>query len=248
MRNKVIPLREISFAAKTGFLSKSLWHEFYTRRSRSRNCRLWNRFVADGWFRPHDSKMLPNVLVLGKRALAELERRGVCAVTKPHLGQFDHDEKAARIILSLEQENVIENYHTEAELKRKFMVWMKTDKEGKNTKFPDLTIMLKGPSKFRRIAIEIEQSVKSFERYKRVMNSYASAKEIDAVIFVSDQQTIFNRIARAMKETHYPSWERPVGFGEMAAWLANPFDAPIYFSREVASIRAWMREVHLRPA
>lgn len=247
MRNKLIPMREVRFAAKTGFLSKSLWHEFYTTRSRSRNCRLWKRFVADGWFRPHDSKMLPNVFVLGKGAINELQRLGICAVTKPHLGQFDHDEKAARIILSLERENVVEDYNTEAELKRKFMVWMKSTRDGKDAKFPDLTVTLRSPSRFRRVAIEIEQSRKNFERYKKVINSYAVARDIDAVIFVSDQQTIFNRIARAMKEVHYPSWERPVGFGDMAAWLTNPLDAPIYLSREVGSIRAWMHEDQKRP-
>lgn len=242
MSAKHIPLKEVHFAAKTGFLSKALWQKFFTTRSSSRNSRVWHQFVKDEYFRPHDSKMLPDVLVLGGRALKELEQRGIVAVTKPHLGQFDHDEKTANIVLSLEREKILDGYTTEAELKKKFWLWVKTTHEGKDSKFPDLTLELSRPAKFRKVAIEIEQSKKSFERYKKVMNSYANSKDIEVIIFISNQQSIFNCLARAMKEVNYPSWERPVGFGEMDSWLKNPLTAPIYLSRSVSSIREWTTE------
>ncbi|MBX2995378.1 MAG: hypothetical protein KF681_11155 [Bdellovibrionaceae bacterium] len=242
MSEKHIPLKEIIFAAKTGFLSKDLWQKFFTTRSYSRNSRVWHRLKEDGFFRPHESKMLPNVLILGNRSLVELERRGIMAVTKPHLGQFDHDEKAANIILSLEQEKVLDGFTTEAELKRKNWLWMKTTRDGKDTKFPDLTLQLSGSVRYRNVALEIEQSKKGFDRYKKMMNSYANIKGIDVVVFISNQEYIFNSISRAMKEISYPSWERPVGFGEMDKWLNNPLTAPIYLSRGVESIEQWMDE------
>jgi hypothetical protein len=240
MSRKTLPWREILFTAKTGFMSKALWREFFTNRSESRNSRVWNGYTRGGFFKKHDSKMLPGVLVLAEAAAAELEKRGIPLVTKPHLGQFDHDEKTARILLKLLRENILDGYTTEAELKRKFMVWMKTTRDGKDAKFPDLTLNMKHPCKFRRVALEIEQSMKSQDRYRKVMTSYSSAKDVDAVIFISDRQTIFGRIARAMREVHYPSWERPVGFGEMEAWLKDPISAPIYLSRGVSSLREWM--------
>lgn len=242
MSAKHVPMKEISFAAKTGFLSKALWHRFFTTRSYSRNSRIWQRFVQDEYFRPHESKMLPDVLVLGNRSLGELERRGIVAVTKPHLGQFDHDEKAASIILTLEREKVLDGFTTEGELKRKNWLWMKTTQEGRDAKFPDLILELSGNAKYRTVALEIEQSKKAFDRYKKVMNSYANIKGIDAVVFIANQQYIFNSISRAMKEVSYPSWERPVGFGEMEAWIKNPLTAPIYLSRGVESIEQWMNE------
>lgn len=242
MKPKQIPIREILFAAKMGFLSKPLWEEFFARWSRSQSFRNWNKLVADQYFRAHDSKMLRNVLVLAPKAITILRNRGFLPVTQPHLGQFDHDTKVARIVLGLERESVLDEFTSEGELKKRFMVWMKTTHEGKMAKFPDLTLKLRGTGKFKTVAIEIEQSLKNFERYKQVMNSYANAKDIEAVVFVSDQQTIFNRIARAMKETHYPSWERPVGFGEMSEWLKNPATAPIHLNRGVSSIRQWTTE------
>lgn len=242
MRPRLAPMREILFAAKMGFLSKPLWLEFFAKRSRAQNARNWNKLVTDQYFRAHDSKMLPNVLVLATRAITELRNRGILAVTHPHLGLFDHDTKVSKIALGLEKENVLDEFTTEGELKKKFMVWMKTTHEGKNTKFPDLTLQLRGSGKYKTVAIELEQSLKSFDRYKQVMNGYANAKDIKAVVFVSDQQTIFNRIARAMKETNYPSWDRPVGFGEIKEWLKDPATAPIHLSRGVSSIHQWTTE------
>jgi len=239
MRPRSVPMREILFAAKTGFLSKPLWHEFFAQRSRAQNARIWNNLLEQGYFCAHPSKMLRNVLMLAPKALAVLQKQGLVAVTHPHISQFDHDEKVARIALCLERESVIDDFTTEAELKKKFMVWMKTTHEGKSTKFPDLILDLRGAGKFQRVAIEVEQSLKSFERYKSVMNSYANAKKIQAVIFISDEQAIFNRIGRAMTEIHYPSWDRPVGFGLMNEWLKSPDTANIHLSRGLASIRQW---------
>ncbi|MEK6555425.1 MAG: hypothetical protein AABZ31_09305 [Bdellovibrionota bacterium] len=242
MSAKLVPSREIQFAAKTGFLSKPLWLEFFTKRSKSRNSRIWNSFVQDGYFRRHDSTMLTDVLILANRSIHELQKRGIMAVTKPHLGQFDHDEKAARIILSLEREKAIGEFITEAELKRKHWLWIKASRDGKDAKFPDLTITLPIAAKFQKVAVEVEQSKKSYDRYKKIMSSYAGVKDIDAVIFISNQQSIFNSISRAMKEVNYPSWERPVGFGEMDHWLKDPLTAPIYLSRSTSSIQTWLNE------
>jgi hypothetical protein len=239
MSRKYVPNREILFTAKMGFLSKALWLKFFTKRSSSRNSRLWNRFIEDEYFKPHSSKMLPDVLVLGDRSIKDLEKTGVLSVTKPHLGQFDHDEKVADILLSLERNKALRSYTTEAELKRKNWLWMKVTQDGRDTKLPDLTLELSGSAKFCKVALEIEQSKKSFDRYKKVMNSYATRKEIDVVIFIANQQSIFNSLSRAMKEVSYPSWERPIGFGELEAWLKDPLRAPIYLSRATESIEQW---------
>ncbi len=137
---------------------------------------------------------------------------------------------------------VADAFMTETDLKRKHWLWMKTTRDGKEAKFPDLPIELSSPAKVRRVALEVEQSKKSFDRHKTMMNSYAHVKRVDMVVFISNQQSIFNSISRAMKEVNYPSWEKPVGFGEMEAWLKDPLTAPIYLSRGVSSIQKWKTE------
>ena len=241
MSSILFPMREVVFAAKMGFLSKALWLEFFATKSRAQNERNWKSFRDRGYFQNHRSKMLPNVLVLAPKAIDELQKIGIAPVNQPHLGQYDHDVKVSKIILGLENDKALERYSTEAELKKRFMVWMRTSNEGKTAKFPDVTIELKEPRAIKKVAVEVEQSLKNFERYKQIMSNYANAQTTEAVIFVSDQQRIFNRIARAMKAVSYPSWERPVGFGEMNEWLKNPTTAPIYLSRGTTCIRDWTR-------
>lgn len=240
VRPKNIPLQEILFAAKIGFLSKRLWLDFFTKRSISQNSRLWRSFVGDEYFKKHESKSLRDVLVLDKKARFLLEARGLKAVASPHMNQVDHDEKVARILIQLEREKGIESIATESELKQRFMHWMRTTREGRGVKFPDLALTLVGTSKFPRIALEVELSKKNFDRCKNMMLSYSSKKDVDAVIFIAEQQAIFDRLARAMKDTNYPTWERPVGFSYLKDWLAEPTKASIYLSSKVATLQEWI--------
>lgn len=239
MRKKTVPEREILFAAKMGFLSKRLWLDFFTKKSPSQNSRLWRSFVSEGYFKDHESKSLSDVIVLDKKAHAHLIACGLGAVSAPHMNQVDHDETVSRILIQLEGQTGIQSIETESELKQKFMQWMRTTNEGRKAKFPDLTLNLGEKSKFQQIAVEVELSKKNFERTKAMMLSYSSKKEIDAVVFVAEQQAIFDRLARAMKVTHYPSWERPIGFSHLKEWLKDPMKAPIYLSDTVASLEEW---------
>lgn len=240
VRPKNIPLQEIQFAAKIGFLSKRLWLDFFTQRSESQKSRLWRGFVSDKYFKKHESESLQEVLVLDKKSRALLEARGISAVASPHMNQVDHDDKVARILFKLEGDKRIDSITTESELKQKFMKWMRTTSEGRSVKFPDLSIQLMENSKFPRLALEVELSKKSFDRCKTMMQSYSSKQDIDAVIFISEQQAIFDRLARAMKATNYPSWERPVGFSYLKDWLGDPFTAPIYLSNKIANLNDWL--------
>lgn len=240
MRPKNIPIQEILFTAKIGFLSKRLWLDFFTKRSISQNSRLWRSFVADEYFKEHESKTLRDVLVLNKRARTLLEARGLKAVVSPHMNQVDHDEMVARILIQLEREKGIESITTESELKQRFMHWVRTTREGRGVKFPDLALNLTGTSKFPRVALEVELSKKNFDRCKNMMLSYSSKKDVDAVIYIAEQQAIFDRLARAMKETNYPTWERPVGFSYLKDWLEEPTKASIYLSSNVATLQEWI--------
>lgn len=241
MRPKKIPLEEIRFAAKIGFLSKRLWLDFFTTKSVSQNSRRWRSFVTDEYFKKHESRSLRDVLVLDKKARSLLEARGLKAVASPHMNQVDHDETVARILIQLERDKTIQSIETESELKQKFMLWMRTTREGRGVKFPDLSVTLGKNAKFMQIALEIELSKKSFDRCKTMMLSYSSKREVGAVVFIAEQEVIFDRLARAMKETHYPTWERPIGFGYLKDWLRDPMTAPIYLSNSATSLREWQR-------
>lgn len=240
MRPRHIPMREIQFTAKMGFLSRRFWLDFLATRSVSQNSRRWRSFVSDKYFKSHESKSLHDVIVLDKKARALLESKGLGAVIPPHMNQVDHDETVARILIQLEGYDGIRSIDTESELKQKFMLWMRTTRESRGAKFPDLTVHLTERSKFQRIALEVELSKKNFDRCKTMMLSYSSKKDIDIVVFIAEQKSIFDRLTRAIKETHYPTWERPIGFSHLKDWMNDPMNAPIYLSNSVEALNEWM--------
>ena len=242
---KLVPSQEILFAAKCGFLSKPICEEFFTKRSYSWNSRVWHSFVKDGYFKSHSSRMQRDVLILDKRGKLFCEAHGCAAVSPPHINQLDHDEKMARMAFILMNSDGIGKIEFESEAKRDSMFWKVANR---NAKYPDLTIEIKGQGKFSKISLELELSRKSHGRYKKVMDSYANAKSISAVIFISDKQTIFNRLTEAMKDTEYPSWERPIGYGDLVAWQKDPLTAPIYLNREVATLKGWIDQVSIKSA
>lgn len=243
MRPRNIPMKEILFAAKTGFISKSLWLQFFTQRSRSRNYRIWKSFEIEGYFKPHDSPILKNVLILAPKSIRLLRNHGVVAVTSPHINQFSHDENAARIALSLEDNLLIKSYLTEAELKKgSLYFWNQTD-QSKGNKYPDLLINFPEGSKYSCVALEVEQSIKSFERYKIAFENYARQNKFDFILFASDHKAIFKRLSRAMEATHFPTWDIPVGYTDLSKFMENPRTAAIYLHNKTITLDEWLPKI-----
>ncbi len=229
---KTPPLKEMRFAAKTGFMSRSIWEEYFSKRSRTQNLRVWRSFVSDKYFTRHSSERLDDILILSERSRKLIENAGGEVVSPPHINQIDHDEIVSRILLVLTSLEIIGAVQTEGELRRKYMGWIKKTKEGREAKLPDLLIEVKRPDRTLKIALEIELSRKNPERYRKVMNSYAAQKTAERVIFISDKDNIFDRLSKAMKDTHYPSWEKPIGYSRLKEWMENPLTAAIAWCRK----------------
>lgn len=241
MRPRYCPLEEIRFAAKTGFMSRDIWEQYFSKRSRARNVTVWQDFVRHKFFAPHASERLSNVLVLGLKGKKIIEEMGGEVVSPPNLNQISHDEIVSRIALDLMRSSHVSGLKTEGELKKQYMSWIKKTREGREAKMPDLLLELKSQSE-SKIALEIELSRKSPERYRKVMNSYASQTTAKKIVFISDQESIFDRISRAMKSTGYPSWEKPVGYSRLKEWQMNPLSAVIYFPGQSTSLEKMASE------
>lgn len=230
---KYIPLDEIQFAAKFGFISRRLWEKHFSKRSRTRNIRVWRQFTEEGYFRPHHDERYSDVLFLARRAKKLLEESGQRYVTPSNVYQISHDEKVAEIALKISAAGLIEKFSTESELKKQFMDWRKLAREGQSAKFPDL--LLHGANG-AAIALEVELSRKSPERYRKVMQSYSNQQLAKTVIFLSDQNVIFERISRATKAVHFPTWETPIGFSSLKDWLDDPLESTIFYVKTQTTI------------
>ena len=230
------PNAEITLAAKTGFLSKGIWLDFFAVGSRSWRSAVWLSFRERGHFRPHPSTRARDVIVLNRKS--DLVRRmvGTDFASPPYVSQLDHDEVCTRIALTLERQGVIQSYMTEADQKRHFFGWNQSFREAKSVKFPDLLLELNCPGGKKTLAIEIELSRKNRTRYCAIFRAYKTKRDHNMVVFLARSETIFDALSRAMKDVTFPTWERPVGFGSVDERIKNPGGAAISLSEGSTSI------------
>lgn len=243
MRPVNVPEREIRFAAKTGFLSKGLWQEFFVAGSASWKRRLWKSFLERGFFRPHPSSLAGGVFVLTRKSPVVVRLVGDEISSPPYISQLEHDETVARILLELMRSRAIDSFQIEMELKRKFDGERRFHDGTDRLKYPDAIVEVGGRGSKVRIALELELTRKDPKRYRQCVGTYASRADVSKVIFVVRSTGIADSIRRAMRETYYPDWERPIGFGSLEDWKENPAKAVIQFGEKSMTLEQIRREL-----
>lgn len=238
VRQMNVPEREIRFAAKTGFLSKRLWEAFFAGGTPSWNRRLWKHFVGRGFFLEHPSALVRDVLVLRRRHPVVMGMVGDEISAAPIAWQYEHDETVAGILLELVRAGIVQSFVTEAELKRLQIGGRRFVESASRVKYPDAIVTVGGPSASVRIALELELSRKDPKRYRQCLDAYASRRDVDRVIFIARAGIVFESLKRAMRETYYPDWERPIGFSKLDDWKKNPLTAAIEFSESKTTMAA----------
>lgn len=240
MRPHKMPLAEIRFAARAGFLSRPIWEEFFATGSTRWRRKRWGFLKEQGLFVPYPSRFTNDVLVLNRRSPEVKAVVGEAISTHPFFPQIEHDEAVSRILLTLAKHPKVLGYRIEAELKRELLVEKGLPRGRVKAKFPDGVIEVAGPKGPMRIALEVETSHKDQKRYREIVASYAARKDLSRVLFLARAKPIFDNLKAAMQAEFYPNWERPVGFGDLDGWLKNPASASIYFSDGVTTLEKIM--------
>lgn len=236
MRPWHIPEEEISFATRTGFLSKPIWEAFFSEGSRSWKVRKWQYFTARKIFLPHSSRLARDVLVPNPEHPLVVSSSGKAIVKPPFAFQIEHDETVARLVLELERQGLLESYVFEPEMKAEELSQGRVPSKLDFAKYPDAVIALRGQPVASKIALEIELSRKSPKRYRELLQASLNRKDVGAILFLARQKAIFEGLRSAMREIRYPDWERPIGFCNLDEWLRNPSTAAIHFSDRVTRL------------
>lgn len=237
MRRKNIPREEIRFAAKTGFLSRALWDDFFGPSSRSWRSRQWRYLLESGLFLPHPSLTAKHVIVPNPNHKLVRNIVGGEVSVAPYVAQLYHDEIVSRILLPLLRSELVQSCLTEPEQKRFCQDARSWYERQEKLKFPDALLSMNGAKGPMDLALEVELTFKSQQRYRKLFDAYQERNQIAAVIFVIDSSAIFKALKAAMKATQYPDWKRPVGFGRIDEWKKDPVTAPIIFKEMTTSIR-----------
>jgi hypothetical protein len=226
VRPRIVPEEEIRFAAKTGFLRRSFWEEFYGSDSKSWRSRQWRSFVDNKFFLPHPSALAKDVLVPNPRNAFVKRLVGAEISAPPFVAQLEHDSIVARTLLLLSRGKVVQSFTTEAELKRRHQDDRHWFDRSEKLKFPDAILTIAGGDTSFNVALEVELTVKSQKRYR-----------IRTVVFVINSSGIFKAISKAMKDSRYPDWQKPIGFGRTDEWSVDPVTAPVIFRERTVSMK-----------
>ncbi len=229
------PSAEIHLAVRCGFLSKELWNEFFAKGKPRWRRHVWTRFVSSGLFKTHYSKRATDVIIPNFDHPLVKRISGGEITHAPNTAQIDHDEIVVRSFLVLERDQIIFSAKFEAELKREDLRSLRRYNSSDKTKYPDLVIEVQGESEPKKIAIELELSRKEPKRYRQMMNTYMTSKQFSSVIFITELETIRTSIKKAIRDTFYPYWERPVGFVDLKEWIKDPSAAAISVGDKVTS-------------
>lgn len=215
MRPYKLPKDEILFAAKSGFLTKKLWDEFFNPHTQGWSSIRWKGFKSRGLFIEHSSTLVRNCLILNKRS-PDVKKIIQSEPSSPPIAiQVQHDEIVARIVLTLKVQGLIDKYFLEPELRKLYQGHRQNNQRISNFKLPDAIFDLNIKNRYQKTALEVENSKKNFNKYKHFVDRYSVNSKIEQIIIAYRNPQIKRTIERAMTILHYPQQIRPIHFVEI---------------------------------
>jgi hypothetical protein len=228
MRPQFLPIPEIEFAVRVGFLTKEIWREFFATGGLRWQQMVWRQFREKGIFRSRaewPDLYLPNP----KHPL--VRERSTYLAKAPILNQLGHDVLVARSYLLLKRALPGLEIKTEALLKREDPLRNKGERVSDTRKHPDLIVI----SGDKTTAIEIELTQKSRRRYGAILRNYRRLG-YSKIIYVIRSKATMNAIENAASDVSFPTEAIPIGYGSIANWRERPASTEITFDHEVRTL------------
>lgn len=226
MRRELIPQHVIGplrVAAKSGFLTKRIWNEFFASGNRFWRYRRWRSLMGIGYFNPvPDYGFVESAVTLSDLGKAIADSLGMNPVYSPPAKNLWHDEELIRLALFLERNGWITRWMTEQELKVGTEAQRFFRDQVRATKIPDLIIEWNTQPKKILWAVELERTRKEFSRYYEMVGAYKGISRIESVLIIVAAKSIEANIKKAQSKMDYPQVQRPMFFASMDQVIANP--------------------------
>ena len=233
-RPYTLPEKEIKFTARSGFLTKKLWDEFFNSRTKGWSSIRWRGFQSRKLFRKHTSKLAGNCLVLNKASPDVQRLVGKRALPPPSANYLEEDIVVARLMLKLQKNGLIhdDEYYMRLGIRRMYKengLWGSED----CLYLPKAIFVMKSKKSFLRIALEVELEFtrKDPFKYRKMIQSYSRRKKIDGVVVVYRGDNLRRSFERMTLRYDYPHHERPIFFIALENLFSE--DYCLYFFRSV---------------
>ncbi len=225
-KTKQLTQNTINFSARFGFLTKEIFFEYLCHNSKSQQYEHWKSLTDKGYFYSSSRQQGLLHLTLKGKKLAQYQ-----VAPNKSLYFLAHDILVSTILLELESTKLVKESWTEFELARDPLRTSLILGVTRIDKLPDLVVDLVGHNKTLRIAIEVENTLKSKERYSRIGSSYLNMKNINLVIYCCSSLTIQRAVRNIFSDvTFFKEQKSPISFltddfrkmkFETDAWLLN---------------------------
>lgn len=228
MRPNKLSQSALRVAMKSGFLTKSLWVDFFCQGKKRYQNRSWLELKRKNIFRDHPNKIVSNVLVPIK---------SLALVPTPFVNQIEHDEEVLRIILNMEKKAKLSKWKSEMELKQDYSGNIKYNKGSNFIKFPDAEIHFESSKTPISLALEVELNQKSRKRYKEIALAYTFHKNSDFVVFVCAEEAIEKSVLESFYSVRYPFNEKPIGIAKLSEWRIDPLNSELKINGVKTSLK-----------
>ena len=219
------PLR---VAAKSGFLTKRIWNDFFATGNRFWRFRRWQSLMASGYFKSvPDYGFAESAVTLTDTGKILAISLGMEPVYSPPAKNLWHDEELIRLALFLERQGWVSNWTTEQEFKISRRAEHFFQNQIRAAKIPDLIIEWSTSPKPTLWAIELERTRKEFSRYYDMVGAYKGISCIESVLIIVATSSIEANIKKAQAKMDYPQNQRPMFFASMKEVIDDPISCEL---------------------
>jgi len=210
----------VIYTKKFGFISKSFFWKYLSPTPRSTKYYYWDRFLKSKFFIPYrEIEESSEFFYLNSRkSNSVIDGNETVSRRSPYY--FFHDDKVMRIIHLLTVNGFVKKYWTEQELKSNRPLALDL-LGGDYTKLPDLVFDLNISNQEFRVALEVEITRKSNDRYLRSFLGYSSFRNVDLILFANQQSRITNALKEILSKRLFDDSTRKFGFFDLVGFNQN---------------------------
>ena len=220
-------IQALTFTGKVGFITRSLWHEFFATGNLRWQERQLQKLMEGDYLKKHRNVYAKRVLVLTEKSTALVNALHGPTVSPVPVMYLAHDTVVARSLLTLKREHIIRDFHVERELKTYGIKDYLLSEKDHDRKYPDAVFKFKPFGKERTVAVEYEREQKSASRYRTMLTQYAAVTNLDLVLFIVERPAIKKAIEGAKKYISQNSISEKLAFVSADDWQKSPLDAVI---------------------
>jgi len=227
-------IEALRFTGKVGFLSTTLWKEYFGQGNDRWKRRQLQLLVDRGYLQRHRNTYATRIYVLTDKSIEILKSLKASYVKPVPVLYLSHDIVVARSLLELKRDKIIGQYLVERTLKTYGIKEFLLSEKDNDQKYPDAVFKMIAYGKQRTAAIEYERERKSLSRYKSILWQYAGVTNISMVLFICENDGIRKAIESAKKYLGQTSLLDRLAFVSADDWQRSPANAPICLaSREI---------------